>query len=331
MIAHGSQGGWGLVELMLSAALGLFLLTVVISVLGQTSAAYRLQDDLARLQEHARFATGIIAHDVRMSGYFGCGHDPAHRYSDHSPGPSSLPDVRYALEGFEQGRTQWFPSGGDEKSDEFVPDSDAITLRYADTTTRTSVSAAMGAPDAPIAVATNSLRENDLAIITDCESAHVFQVARVDNDDRIVPVQLGKAYAAGSQVMMLRAIRYYIGTSTTDGLPSLKRQVLQGGATTTTEELVQGVENMQWLYGFDSDGDAAPDTYVPAHEVPQWDRVVSVQLGLLIRGLHGVKDTRKQNHRVLDFEFNDPDDHPPQREVVTLTMDLRNAPVPARP
>jgi len=51
----------------------------------------------------------------------------------------------------------------------------------------------------------------------------------------------------------------------------------------SNEELVEGVENMQLLYGEDTDGDGAANRYRSAANIDDFRDVVSVKVGLLVR------------------------------------------------
>ena len=66
------QRGLSLVEIMVALAVGVVLLTGVVQIYASTKATYRLQDNLARLQENGRFALDFLTRDVRMAGYHGC-------------------------------------------------------------------------------------------------------------------------------------------------------------------------------------------------------------------------------------------------------------------
>jgi len=44
----------------------------VIQIFLSAKQAYRLQENLSRLQENGRFAMDFITKDVRMAGYAGC-------------------------------------------------------------------------------------------------------------------------------------------------------------------------------------------------------------------------------------------------------------------
>ena len=69
---HKHQGGIGLVELMIAMTLSLVIGAAVIQVFLSQRQTYRTQDDMARIQENARFAFEQIAQDIRQVGYWGC-------------------------------------------------------------------------------------------------------------------------------------------------------------------------------------------------------------------------------------------------------------------
>jgi type IV pilus assembly protein PilW len=52
-------------------------------------------------------------------------------------------------------------------------------------------------------------------------------------------------------------------------------------------ELAEGVENMQVLYGIDSNDDGVANRYVDADDVGNWTQVVSLQITLLVNSIEG--------------------------------------------
>ncbi|MEY3219563.1 MAG: hypothetical protein RIT27_920 [Pseudomonadota bacterium] len=64
--------GFTLLEILISLVIGLVLMTGVVSLMINSKRAYNVQNDLAGLQENARFAVEFIAKDARMAGYQGC-------------------------------------------------------------------------------------------------------------------------------------------------------------------------------------------------------------------------------------------------------------------
>jgi type IV pilus assembly protein PilW len=70
---------------------------------------------------------------------------------------------------------------------------------------------------------------------------------------------------------------------------------VDGALTHNNQPLVEGVENMQILYGIDTDNDGSANQYVIASDVPAWSAVSSVRVSLLLSTLQAVSteaDTR---------------------------------------
>jgi type IV pilus assembly protein PilW len=97
-----------------------------------------------------------------------------------------------------------------------------------------------------------------------------------------------------TQVFRADAFVYYVGLRGADGMPSLFRARFANGLWGASEELVEGVDTMQLMYGRDTDGNGAVEGYVRADEVDagattyndianRWRQVASVELGLVLR------------------------------------------------
>lgn len=63
------QTGFGLVELMIALVISLIVTTVIANVYIATKSTYRLQDNLARIQESGRFSVETMARFVRLAGF----------------------------------------------------------------------------------------------------------------------------------------------------------------------------------------------------------------------------------------------------------------------
>ena len=61
------------------------------------------------------------------------------------------------------------------------------------------------------------------------------------------------------------------------------RASMGNNASIATEELVEGVENMQLLYGVDTDNDSVVNKYVTSAGVTDFSDVVNVRITLTIR------------------------------------------------
>lgn len=97
-----------------------------------------------------------------------------------------------------------------------------------------------------------------------------------------------------------------------------------GLVVNTDTELVTGVENMQILYGEDTDGDGTANRYLDQTLVANFDSVVSVRIALLLRTRNPVAsglDTRVYN--LLGTNVGPMNDQRTRR-MYTATIALRN-------
>ena len=94
-------------------------------------------------------------------------------------------------------------------------------------------------------------------------------------------------FGSGSRIFRLSAVTYYIRANT-DGEPALYRQALgttSGSPSNTAEELIEGVQDMQLLYGIDTNADRAVDSYVTADTLTtsaNWLTVLGIRVSLLM-------------------------------------------------
>ncbi|MGB5519420.1 MAG: PilW family protein, partial [Gammaproteobacteria bacterium] len=88
---------------------------------------------------------------------------------------------------------------------------------------------------------------------------------------------------------LLVARAYYVSDFTDyigDGLPSLRRVDLVAGPTVQDQLILPGVENLQVQFGIDTNQDRSVDQYVNADQVPDWTKVYSARVWVLVRSQH---------------------------------------------
>ena len=129
----------------------------------------------------------------------------------------------------------------------------------------------------------------------------------------------------GGQVFPINTISYFVRTE--HGQPSLYRRIGANDA----QELVEGVEGMEILYGVDKDTDentagyGTADYYVSADQVNAADwakNVVSVRISLLVATI----DDNLTAQPAVVFSFNGQNTPADRklRRVFTSTIGLRN-------
>lgn len=310
-----AQTGMSLVEIMVALTLSLILVAGVGQIYVSSRQTYRMQDAQARLQENARFALELLAHDIRLAGYLGCSNSAATTPTPAANAPAVIPSATVAVISGGNDNTGAFndpdPALANPLSTGVVSGTDAMTVlfgEYCGGTTTANVSTVN--PSGAIAAANTcgiTLGTTPLAI-ADCSATHIFTA-----DGAATP--LGYTYAPGSEIMLYRSYTYYIRQNPS-GQPALYRYDNIGA----DDELVEGVENMQITYGIDTDGDGSANRYLTADNIADWRQVVSIRFVLTFRT---TEDNLTSSPRTYTFDGAQVTDHRLSR-TYTSTIALRN-------
>ncbi len=261
-----AQRGLTVVELMVAVTISLVLLAGLIQILASSRQAYRVQEAASRLQENGRFAVDFLARDLRMADFWGCVPDLS-EVTNNLPPPPATGYINFGAGGI-----------GGTNGASGAPDSVTIREAYAGSIRVTGVS---GPASIPVA-STANLQHNEVVIVSDCSHADVFRITNTDpvTTPLIPNTNLSKNYNTDAQVYQARELTYSVGANA-DGDPVLQRN--DGGGNV---DLVEGVEDMQIVYGEDTDGDGAPNRYVPIGTAGlDLTRVVSLRVTLTVRSL----------------------------------------------
>jgi type IV pilus assembly protein PilW len=181
-----------------------------------------------------------------------------------------------------------------------VADSDIIRVWYAESTFANITS--LGTDPTFSAL---SFTAGDVFVLNDCAVAEFIQAcdgpvpgATATTFDATSCTTPGNTLNAGipattvrdnnSEIRKLHGTVFYVGKrgDDPDNPPSLFWRELGSDATAANaEELVEGVESIQFMYGEDTDNDNAPNAYVPADLVTDWTQITSVKVSLLMRSV----------------------------------------------
>jgi type IV pilus assembly protein PilW len=245
--------------------------------------------------------------------------------------------------------------------------SDGFTVRFLEDT-NTNLCANMADPtslvvaqaQAGATIGGNTFLAGGVYAVADCEATNIFQLNtnqpttpfNLDHTLGGLPPgnisnALSKQYtisdttncsASPVDVMIFRARRYFVATDPDGNFPALYRQVFNANpnnpAPGTYEEyaerLIDGVVNMQILYGQDTTGNRVPNTYLTATAVTSWANVVSVKLALLFATVNedftAAFDVAA-NYQLLNAAPFDPTpaaNDRRRRRIVEATVSLRN-------
>lgn len=350
------QNGLSVVELLVSLVIGMAVIAGSVQVVVSSKRNFLDQDEVSFIQANARYALDLVSKDIRMAGYLGCATKNsvqlANSVKDDAGGYISL----YGIKGFEgETNTDDFPA---DFKDLVKAGTDGILIRRAadagelDVKSHVPTSATIQlwenhnyAPGSTLMIADGNCRNVGLfqvsgpsglpsnQIIHDMGAGNCTKLIRGDFvcDASCTATSCGTAniatgeYGPGSKVMEFVAHAYYVGESTmAPGMPALFRQVFNanGAPGTAAEEIALGVEDMEILYGLDTNNDGNVDQLRKASEIAndaEWDKVISVKLSLVFRSQMPVLNTEET--RVLaDTEYKDRY----MRQVVNSTVRIRN-------
>lgn len=326
------QQGVTLIELMVALAIGLIATAAMLKVYIDASRIYRFNDGLARLQENGRFALEFIRRDVRAAGFWGCNSDSA---LSNVINPASNSWINIAA-GHIEGLNGTARSGQPDTSD-------SITLRGA-FSSGVSVTSPMTSTSSDITVdSVLGFSKDSPAVISDCENADFFSISNTPSNEASalshsasgnnVSNELSKAYQTDARVYQARQITYCIAPGANDAIPALRRLTNPSASQTCSangDELIEGIENLQFLYGEDTDadadgngGDGNANRYLAAGTAGlDIDRVVSLRLSMLVRSIENNLSSTSTSYTFNGATIT-PDDRY-LRKVFTTTITLRN-------
>ena len=277
-----SQAGLSLIELMISITLGLMILSGVAFVFVNTSQARNEIERTSRQIENGRYAVELLVDDISLAGYYG-----ELDVGALTP-PGALPTDQCSTSPVDW--LSWMPLHiqGFDNGTGFNATTCPLTNHKAGTDvvvirrTRTCVAgttgceaAIAGQPYVQVSLCSTEATLNKIGL----EGTETFDLKQNDCTNTAVK----RKYFVHV---------YYISTDNGSGanVPTLKRMELDGTSWTTTP-LVEGIEQMNLIYGVDSTGDGAPDNYTAAPAtIADWLNVVSVQIYLLARNLETSPD-----------------------------------------
>jgi type IV pilus assembly protein PilW len=273
--------------MLVALTLGLLLLLGLTLYFVSSSRNYAENERVSRQLENGRYAMHLLAEDIRHAGFYG-------EVGSFAPAPAGAPPdpcsttlatvvgaLRVALHGIDFVPGTSDPSGSVPGC---VPDhvagSDILVIRRARTTTIPASGAVSGGYYTQVSSCTTESPAFQLA-------TSAFTLTQAD-------------CVTAAPLRQFHTFIYYVspcsrGTGTggacrdsDPALPTLKRVEL-GPSGFTVTPLVEGIENLQFEYGLDSDAtpDGGPNAFTasPAATGTAWASVVAVRIHLLARNV----------------------------------------------
>jgi type IV pilus assembly protein PilW len=332
------QLGISMVEVLVALVISVFLLGGIIQVYVGNKATYSFTDAISRIQENGRFAMDTMTTDLRMAGFFGCAifdpKDTENIVNNLNPsGAGYDPNIHdFILAGVINGT-----------ENDGLNASDSVTLRGSKPNQvnvhppyNVSTAAAIHV------TANNKVVPGDIVMVSNCRGADIFQVtntttstsasqnAVVHNTGGGTPGNynpdncggganahcLSQTYGSDAAMFEMQTVTYSIQAGDS-GEPALWRS--ENGVDI---ELIDGIEQMQILYGLDTDGDDHANQFVTIDKVADTFNVMAVRLMLLARSRKDFVAEAKQKFTFNSAKLTAGDRR--LRQVFMTTIALRN-------
>ncbi len=346
------QQGLSLIELLVSMFIATIILAGVVSVVQNSRVSYMNEQEASFIQENARYATEMLARDIRMSGSTDCALGQAQGGFAHFANVVQPASAIYEgvfgvtpVEGFRAGVSTFplaFTGAGVDAA------SDGLVLRFADVENGMAIQThnVNGNQFTTDEAHAFSVGDELMVVDANCRNFGLFEVTGVGADtvthnasgtncsDQVFPVTESYdcsgtppsaifGYRKGSMLMPYRVHSYFVAESNVSpGMPALKRRVLTS-AGMRTEELAQGVEIFEVEFGVNTETDrdepgfGEVNYFVPGNEVVDWETVVAVRYTMILRSQAPVFD---ENQAVTFGGLAFDDRFLRQRVVSTIKM-----------
>lgn len=269
------QRGFSLIEIMVAIAISLILLAGIIQLFSSNRQGFRIQEGFSLLNENARYAISRLQYDLRMADHWG-GVDVS-EITSAAPAITDDCSAGFATDtqgllGLEGGATAPAAVAGCLDGGNYIPNSDVIVVRYAD----------------PKPVPTASLVGTDLYVRSSAgRRGLIFQGSNsgsLPSDLAIESPEMGGKVNLPYHFMIYFLRECTASTGTGAGVCLAKRE-LDGTGLSASSDVIEGVEQLQVVYGIDENGNLNADIYRPATDIGanDWGNVVTARIDILVR------------------------------------------------
>ncbi len=301
------QSGFSLIELMISAVIGLILLAAVVLIATNTSRTQRDLEQVGALIENGRYTVDLLRKTIPHAGYYGTFYGTAPGSGSPDPcstDPTAIDDALWLpLQPYDDRTSLPADLSACLPESEHKDGTDIMVLRRASTQT------------------TASLNANEL-YLQSRPNNHVLDLG--SNSGSFNLTEKDGTTAAPIRKFLVEI--YYIGPDA-DGIPTFKRRVLRenGGSLGFVEEpLASGIEHFQVDYGIDTDNDGSPEQYVSAPASGDEENVMTVRVHLLARSIEPFEDYTDEKTYNLGTTTIDSKNDSFRRRAFVTTIDLVN-------
>ncbi len=215
-----------------------------------------------------------------------------------------------------------FPAGGDGVGNgiditQIVEGTDVLTLRNMGLDDfRLTAPLDPGVPEIEVVGSVDALGfgEDHLAMIHDCEKASIFRVTDLSVSGPLITIghQTGDPDNYTNTTPVLNTVNNFLEDAAVSRVESSIFFIAPGSGynevgenplslwrksgVDAPAELIEGVEDMQVLYGIDTDLDGVPNQYLPANLVTDFNDVETIRVTLVANSIDDVGGTSTPTH-----------------------------------
>jgi type IV pilus assembly protein PilW len=261
------ESGLSLIELMIALLIGVVLSFGAVNLFMHSKLSFLQDEQSARMQEGGRYAQRYLSREIAMSGFYGGVLRGGDIISNLDSGTDNcydwLADTASSLEHFDNitaagvgGAGNTLPSDCLDAgaNDTLVPDTDLLVIRRVkdDTTFRRDQdcidnSSCLSPPTFPSTKAYLRLEDYNVQVTLEAGDPGLTSPTSTPLD----------VWEYSPQILFIRDWSVAVG----DGVPALCRKRIENGAMGATACMVEGVENLQVVFGIDGDDDYVPDIF----------------------------------------------------------------------
>jgi len=299
--------GFSLVEIMVAMLVSLFLLAGVLQLYLGNQQTSRLGTGVGDLQQTGQFALDELSNNLRMAAFQGCADATRVTAPVLALNAPTTDLSATAVRGFEVAANgTWTGGTAPANWNGTVPRplSDVLQVQGGSRAVA-NLASTMASESAQVALASNpdNIAAGEMVLIADCRAADLFRVTSVTGGLTLVhttsdnsSASLSKSYVHtglnAAQAMRFNSWVYFVrdsGRDAADGSAIFSLYRLDTSRTgQTAQELVEGVEHLQVLYG---ERIGTQDIrYRTAPNVANWGQVVAVKVALLVASREPVLD-----------------------------------------
>jgi len=294
-VVNRRQAGFSLVELLVASGIGVILTLLIATVFANSSKTGTVTQSVNEIEEQAGIALEMLQRDLRQAGYSGCNSNRAlgsgGLLNTITAPTAYLNNIPAYLQGHEGMGATFSPVAPVQitgASPAAIRDADALTVRIP-SREPVALSGTMASASAVIPVfSTAGFAVGTRALVSDCAQSAVFRVTGLAGGLQHSvasnsTANLGRAFGVDASVVPFNTVSYYVGLSSIAPLGTERSLWRRVDGTAASEEVAEGVEDFELLYGVDTDGDLSADLFDTADNVADWTTVIAVRASLLLR------------------------------------------------